>query len=83
MTTTSPATQTPADEVAIPDGYADVPHEFSKFKLRRRAAARAMIAAAQAPTLTADVEVDMSTVLSARSAWNVKHEGPQRLSVMS
>jgi pyruvate/2-oxoglutarate dehydrogenase complex dihydrolipoamide acyltransferase (E2) component len=83
MTTTSPATQTPADEVAIPDGYADVPHEFSKFKLRRRAAARAMVAASQVPTLTADVEVDMTAVLSTRASWNAKHEAPERLSVMS
>lgn len=84
--TASPAagtTEVHTAESEIPEGYADVPHEFSKFKLRRRAAARAMIAAAQVPTLTADVEVDMSTVLAARSAWNVKHEGPQRLSVMS
>jgi pyruvate/2-oxoglutarate dehydrogenase complex dihydrolipoamide acyltransferase (E2) component len=74
MTSTAPAAELPA-------GYDDVPYERVRLKLRRRAIARNLTAAAAIPSLTADVRVDMTSVLAVRAKWN--EQSGDRLSVLS
>ena len=67
--------------VDIPAGYEDVPHQRVKLKLRRRTLARNLTVAAAIPSLTADVRVDLTALMTVRRQWNERTG--QRLSVLS
>lgn len=54
---------------ALPQAYAAIPHTVQRHTPRRRAVAKAMTMAAQVPTLTADVRVDLTAVLAVRREW--------------
>jgi pyruvate/2-oxoglutarate dehydrogenase complex dihydrolipoamide acyltransferase (E2) component len=70
-------------EPAVPAGYEGVPHERVRLKLRRRTIARNLTVAASVPSLTADVQVDLTALLAARHEWNNQPECPIRLSVLA
>ncbi|MBT2248185.1 2-oxo acid dehydrogenase subunit E2 [Arthrobacter sp. BHU FT2] len=53
----------------LPPGYEDIGFEVVRFPPRRRAIARNMEAAAAIPSLTADLQVDLTTLLAVRSRW--------------
>ena len=72
-----------AAEPAVPAGYEGVPHERIRLKLRRRTIARNLTIAASIPSLTADVQVDLTALLAARQEWNSQPGCPVRLSVLS
>ena len=72
-----------APEPAVPAGYEDVPHERVRLKLRRRTIARNLTVAASIPSLTADVQVDLTALLAARQEWNHQPGCPARLSVLA
>lgn len=60
----------PADSAVLPDlpeAYAALPHTARRNTPRRRAVAKAMTLAAQVPTLTADVRVDLTALQAARA----------------
>ncbi|HET8613430.1 MAG TPA: dihydrolipoamide acetyltransferase family protein [Sphingomonas sp.] len=59
---------------AVPPGYEGVPCTKHPHSLRRKTIARRLVEAAAAPTLTADMEIDLSGLLSRREA--AKAEGP-------
>lgn len=62
----------------LPTGYDDVPFEMVRFQPRRRTIARNLEAAAAVPSLTADLQVDLTTLFSVRSGW-----GESRPSIMA
>ncbi len=68
---------------AVPDGYEGIPYERVKLKMRRRAVARNLTVSASIPSLTADVQVDLTALLAARHEWNNQPECPARLSVFA
>ena len=72
-----------AAEPSVPAGYEGVPHERVRLKLRRRTIARNLTVAASIPSLTADVQVDLTALLAARQEWNSEPGCPVRLSVLS
>jgi pyruvate/2-oxoglutarate dehydrogenase complex dihydrolipoamide acyltransferase (E2) component len=72
-----------APEPAVPDGYEGVPHERVRLKMRRRAAARNLTVSASIPSLTADVQVDLTVLLAVRHEWNSQPGCPGRLSVFA
>ncbi|MGU3587275.1 2-oxo acid dehydrogenase subunit E2 [Rhodococcus sp. C26F] len=53
----------------LPAGYDDVPHVVERLRPRRRAIARNLTVAAAVPSLTADMRVDLTQLLSIRSQW--------------
>jgi pyruvate/2-oxoglutarate dehydrogenase complex dihydrolipoamide acyltransferase (E2) component len=61
---------TDADAVALPSGYEDVPHTVERLRARRRAIARNLTAAAAIPSLTADMQFDLTRLLSIRAEWD-------------
>ncbi|MFC5950464.1 2-oxo acid dehydrogenase subunit E2 [Pseudonocardia lutea] len=77
----APVAAEPTTDV-VPEGYADVPHTRVRLKARRRAIARNLEAAARIPSLTADVQMDMTALLAARSEWNAGHP-EAKLSVLA
>jgi pyruvate/2-oxoglutarate dehydrogenase complex dihydrolipoamide acyltransferase (E2) component len=61
--------------VAPQPGYEGVPYEIVAHSMRRRVIARRLAETARTvPHLTADVQVDMSTLLAARTSYNVAHK---------
>jgi pyruvate/2-oxoglutarate dehydrogenase complex dihydrolipoamide acyltransferase (E2) component len=72
-------TESGGTSTELPAGYEDVPHDVVRLRPRRRAIARNLEEAARIPSLTADVQVDMSAVLQVRADW----DGAQRPSVMA
>jgi pyruvate/2-oxoglutarate dehydrogenase complex dihydrolipoamide acyltransferase (E2) component len=51
-------------------GYEDVPRHEVRLKPRRRALSRNLEASSRIPTLTADMQMDMSCLLASRAQWN-------------
>ena len=71
---------------ALPPGYEGVPHDIVTHSMRRRVIARRLAeTASTVPHLTADVQVDMSTLLAARTAYNAarKSAGQAPVSVLA
>ncbi|TWH09567.1 2-oxoglutarate dehydrogenase E2 component (dihydrolipoamide succinyltransferase) [Rhodococcus rhodochrous J45] len=58
-----------APSMDLPVGYDDVPHVLERLRPRRRAIARNLTASAAVPSLTADMRVDLTQLLSIRSQW--------------
>lgn len=78
---TAPA-ETEGTGPLLPEGYADVPHDVVRLKARRRAAARNLTVAAAIPSLTADMQVDLTALLAARAEWNAAHPD-EKVSVLA
>lgn len=51
-------------------GYEDLPRHEVRFRPRRRAIARNLEMSSKIPSLTADMQIDLSSLLSARAEWN-------------
>jgi pyruvate/2-oxoglutarate dehydrogenase complex dihydrolipoamide acyltransferase (E2) component len=63
-------------DTAPQPGYEGVPYEIVAHSMRRRVIARRMAETARTvPHLTADVQVDMSTLLAARASYNAARKG--------
>lgn len=56
--------------VTLPPGYEDVPHTVERLRARRRAIARNLTAAAAIPSLTADMQFDLTQLLAIRADWD-------------
>lgn len=83
-----PAASAPvaSDEAPALAGYEGVPHEVIAHSMRRRVIARRLAETARTvPHLTADVQVDMSTLLAARQSYNAarKRAGQPPASVLA
>jgi pyruvate/2-oxoglutarate dehydrogenase complex dihydrolipoamide acyltransferase (E2) component len=66
----------------VPAGYEGVAHTPVRLTARRRAIARNLAAAAAIPSLTADVQADLTALLAARVEWNAAHPD-EKLSVLA
>ena len=66
----------------LPEGYGEVPHTVVRLKARRRAVARNLTLAAAIPSLTADVQVDLTALLAARAEWNTANP-EEKVSVLA
>lgn len=70
-------------EATVPLGYEDVPHREIRLKARRRAIARNLEVSSRIPSLTADMQIDLSQLLDVRAQANGAVAGDDRLSVMA
>ncbi|MFS2216577.1 dihydrolipoamide acetyltransferase family protein [Telluria sp. Tellsp104] len=81
------ATPTGGGNAGAPQpGYEGVPYEIVAHSMRRRVIARRLAETARTvPHLTADVQIDMSTLLAARKSYNAarKHAGQPPASVLA
>jgi pyruvate/2-oxoglutarate dehydrogenase complex dihydrolipoamide acyltransferase (E2) component len=70
---------------SVPTGYEAVPFTAIPLRPRRRAIARNMELASAVPSLTADMQMDLSQLLAARASWNGAEgrRDEDRLSVMA
>ncbi len=59
-----------ADGAALPEGYEDVPVTPIRLRPRRRAIARNLEVAGRIPSLTADMQMDLTHLLMVREEWN-------------
>ena len=59
---------------SLPGAYDAISHIAHRHTPRRRAVAKSMALAAQVPTLTADVRVDLSQLTSVRACWDDRGE---------
>lgn len=78
-------TAEPTVQGDVPAGYESVPYTSVRLRPRRRAIARNLEIAGAIPSLTADMQMDMTNLLTARTEWN-QAEGRReedRLSVMA
>ena len=66
-------------------GYETVPRHEIRFKPRRRAIARNLEASSRIPSLTADMQMDLTRLLAARQQWNAAPDrvDADRLAVMA
>jgi pyruvate/2-oxoglutarate dehydrogenase complex dihydrolipoamide acyltransferase (E2) component len=75
-----------AGNAAPQPGYEGVPYEIVAHSMRRRVIARRLAETARTvPHLTADVQIDMSTLLAARKSYNAarKNAGQPSVSVLA
>jgi pyruvate/2-oxoglutarate dehydrogenase complex dihydrolipoamide acyltransferase (E2) component len=82
----APAPAGASSPAALPPGYEGIPHEVIAHSMRRRVIARRLAeTASTVPHLTADVQVDMSTLLAARASYNAarKSAGQAPVSVLA
>lgn len=73
---------TPA-ESDVPSGYEDISREVIRLRARRKAIARNMESAARIPSLTADMQMDLSALLVARAEHNTATGADGKLSIMA
>ncbi|WP_347352781.1 2-oxo acid dehydrogenase subunit E2 [Intrasporangium sp.] len=74
---------TPVEVPSLPEAYESIPCVTHRHTPRRRAVARSMTLAAQVPTLTADVRVDLSQLMSVRADWGHNGGAAGRPSVLA
>lgn len=72
-----------AESHALPAGFADVPVERLPMSMRRKTIARRLSEAAAAPTLTADMQIDLTNLFLRREAAGQQGQKPGVLAIIA